>query len=140
MNDHDHDDGAVLAFRLSCRRCRQDFVTTFDDADDYHRTEVLGCPSCMGTETDSTGTEKARDFPDGFEVFDRTVTSEAFVDVFADFDDLADGPLTDTQAADYWAVEVDGKTGGRRARERGVKRGTVGKAVARARRKIRGDV
>lgn len=134
------DDGAMLAFRVNCTRCGHDAIVTFDDAEAYHRARRFGCPGCMGTETNSDGTETARDFPRGYRIHDRTVTSASYVDPIGDdFDDLPDGPLTDTQAADYWAVEVDGKTGGRRARERGVVRGTVTNNVARARRKIRGE-
>ena len=133
------DDGARLAFRLSCRRCRKEFTHAFDDADHYRGTDVIACPSCMGTESHSDGSERARDFPDGYDVVDRTLTAgDAYVDTFDELADLPDGPLTDTQEGDYWSVEVDGKTGGERSRERGVVRGTVTKSVDRARRKVRG--
>lgn len=139
MVRHTDDPTPRLAFRLSCRKCRQDFVQVFDDAEAYRNADVLACPSCMGTETYDDGIERARDFPDGYDVVDRKITDVAYVDAFDDFDDLPDADVTPTQAADYFAVEVDGKTGGERARERGVVRGTVSNSVARARRKVRGD-
>jgi hypothetical protein len=90
----------------------------------------------MGTETYDDGSEKPREFPDGFDIFDRKITSQSYVGTFDDFDDLAGSHVTETQERDYFAVEVDGKTGGERARERGVERGTVGTSVSRARKKI----
>jgi hypothetical protein len=141
METKTKDDGARLVFRLSCIRCRHDSIVVFDDAESYHRANRVGCPGCMGTETYADGSDKARRFPDGFEVVDRTITDAAWVQQVAgdfgdDFDALPQA-VTDTQEADFFAVEVDGTSTGRRASTRDVARGTVCASVRRARNAIR---
>lgn len=130
---------AKIAIKAVCRRCYHDLIITFPSAESFEQADVHACPGCMGTETYDNGDPKPRDFPGGYDLRGYKVTSEFVDPIDTPFDALSDDVLTHTQADDFFAVVADGKTGGERARERGVARGTVGKNVDRARRKIRGE-
>lgn len=137
------DNTTTFAVGIRCQRCSgtSTIRVGVDVAVDYDDFRRFGwaCPHCFDETTDGAPTIAEQYDVLGYRVFD---VVPDFVDPSRAIDahDLPPGDsITDTQAADFFAVFVDGKTGGDRASDRGVTRGTVTKQVARTRDKIRAE-